>query len=84
MDWVFKDLLDKFFIVVIDDILVYSKSKEDHEENLKKVLEMLRKKWLYAKFKKCEFWLDWISFLGYIVSAEGITVDPSKIEAVVS
>ena len=69
-------------IVFIDDILVYSKSKKEHEEHLRIVLEMLREKKLYSKFSKCEFWLDSVSFLGHVVSKDGVMVDPSKIEAV--
>ena len=64
MNRIFKPYLDLFVIVFIDDILVYSKSKKEHEENLRIVLEMLREKKLYAKFSKCEFWLDSVSFLG--------------------
>ena len=70
------------FIVFIDDILVYSNSRKEHEEHLRIVLEMLREKKLYAKFSKCEFWLDSVSFLGHVVSKDGVMVDPSKIEAV--
>ncbi|XP_074356031.1 uncharacterized protein LOC141695701 [Apium graveolens] len=79
---VFKDFLDKFVIVFIDDILVYSKSREEHEEHLRIVLETLRNNKLYAKYKKCEFWLDQVAFLGHIVSADGIRVDPAKVEAI--
>ena len=82
MNRVFKKYLDKFGIVFIDDILIYSRSKEDHVEHLRMVLKILKQKKLYAKFKKCEFWLDKIAFLGHIVSSEGISVDPSKVEAV--
>ncbi|KAD5960858.1 hypothetical protein E3N88_12330 [Mikania micrantha] len=82
MNRVFHEFLDKFVIVFIDDILVYSKSKEDHEEHLRKVLETLRQKKLYAKFSKCEFWLNQVAFLGHVVSAEGIMMDPAKIEAI--
>ncbi|KAL8148045.1 hypothetical protein AgCh_005401 [Apium graveolens] len=82
MNRVFKDLLDKFVIVFIDDILVYSRSKEEHEEHLRVVLEILRNHQLFAKFSKCEFWLEQVSFLGHVVSADGIQVDPSKIVAV--
>ena len=82
MNRVFKEYLDKFVIVFIDDILIYSRSKEDHVEHLRTVLKILKQKKLYAKFKKCEFWLDKIAFLGHIVSSEGILVDPSKVEAV--
>ena len=82
MNGIFKPYLDLFVIVFIDDILVYSKSKKKHEEHLRMVLEMLRGKKLYAKFSKCEFWLDAVSFLGYVVSKDGVMVDPSKIETV--
>ena len=84
MNGIFKPYLDLFVIVFIDDILVYSKSKKEHEEHLRIVLEMLREKKLYAKFSKCEFWLDAVSFLGHVVSKDGVMVDPSKIEAVKS
>ena len=84
MNTIFKPYLDLFVIVFIDDILVYSKSKKKHEEHLRIVLEMLREKKLYAKFSKCEFWLDSVSFLGHVVSKDGVMVDPSKIEAVKS
>ncbi|XP_069144512.1 uncharacterized protein [Solanum lycopersicum] len=77
---IFKPYQVLFVIVFIDDILVYLKSKKKHEENLRMVLEMLRKKKLYAKFSKCEFWLDSVSFLGHVVSKDGVMVDPSKIE----
>ncbi|XP_076912613.1 uncharacterized protein LOC143570977 [Bidens hawaiensis] len=82
MNRVFREFLDKFVIVFIDDILIYSKSKAEHEDHLRIVLEILRKKKLYAKFSKCEFWLSKVAFLGHIVSAEGISMDPAKIEAV--
>ena len=79
MNRVFHDYLDKFVVVFIDDILVYSKTTAKHEEHLKAVLQRLREKKLYAKFKKCEFWLESISFLGHVVSNQGIQVDPSKV-----
>ncbi|GJZ59006.1 putative reverse transcriptase domain-containing protein, partial [Tanacetum coccineum] len=79
MNRVCKPNLDKF---VIDDILIYSKSKEEHEIHLRLVLELLRKEKLYAKFSKCEFWLQEVHFLGHVVNQNGIHVDPSKIEAV--
>ena len=82
MNRVFKDYLDKFVIVFIDDILIYSRSEEDHEQHLEAVLQRLREKQLYAKFKKCEFWLETISFLGHVVSKRGIEVDPGKVAAV--
>ncbi|XP_073304131.1 uncharacterized protein [Primulina huaijiensis] len=82
MNRVFKPYLDSFVIVFIDDILVYSKTRELHREHLRTVLQQLRDNQLYAKLKKCEFWLDQVTFLGHIVSKDGITVDPTKIEAV--
>ncbi|WVZ60291.1 hypothetical protein U9M48_010336, partial [Paspalum notatum var. saurae] len=82
MNKVFMDGLDKYVIVFIDDILVYSKTIEEHEEHLRKVLETLRSHQLYAKFSKCEFWLEKISYLGHIITAEGVAVDPEKIKAV--
>ncbi|GJU44558.1 putative reverse transcriptase domain-containing protein [Tanacetum coccineum] len=77
-----KPYLDKFVIVFIDDILIYSKSKEEHEVHLRLVLELLRKEKLYNKFSKCEFWLQEVHFLGHVVNQNGIHVDPGKIEAV--
>ncbi|GJX02510.1 reverse transcriptase domain-containing protein [Tanacetum coccineum] len=82
MNRVYKPYLDKFVIVFIDDILIYSKMKEDHEVHLGLVLELLRKEKLYAKFSKCEFWLQEVHFLGHVVNQDGIHVDPSKIEAI--
>ena len=78
----FREYLDKFVIVFIDDILIYSKTQKEHEEHLEIVLQTLKDHKLYAKFSKCEFWLDRVHFLGHVVSAEGIYVDPAKIEAV--
>nr|GFA62827.1 RNA-directed DNA polymerase [Tanacetum cinerariifolium] len=72
----------KFVIVFIDDLLVFSKSKEEHEDHLRTVLQTLRQEKLYAKFSKCEFWLSSVAFLGHIFSAEGITMDPAKVEAI--
>ncbi|KAA0039194.1 pol protein [Cucumis melo var. makuwa] len=82
MNRVFKDFLDTFVIVFIDDILIYSKIEAEHEEHLHQVLETLRANKLYAKFSKCKFWLKKVSFLGHVVSSEGVSVDPAKIEAV--
>ena len=84
MNRVFSSYLDKFVIVFIDDILVYSGSSEEHAEHLRKVLKILRERQLYAKFSKCQFWLDKVAFLGHVISAEGISVDPQKIEAIVN
>ena len=83
MNRIFKPYLDQFVVVFIDDILVYSKSSQEHEEHLRVVLQILREKKLYAKLSKCEFWLDSISFLGHVISKEGVSVDPMKVEAVV-
>ncbi|XP_073061944.1 uncharacterized mitochondrial protein AtMg00860-like [Primulina eburnea] len=82
MNRVFKPFLDKFVVVFIDDILVYSPSEDDHKEHLQLTLQMLREKELYAKFKKCEFWLKSVTFLGHIISKEGVSVDPKKVEAI--
>ena len=84
MNRVFRPYVDQFVVVFIDDILVYSKDAQEHEQHLRIVLETLREKKLYAKLSKCDFWLKEVSFLGHIVSAEGIRVDPAKIEAVVN
>ena len=83
MNRVFRPYVDQFVVVFIDDILVYSKDRESHDTHLRVVLEILRKEQLYAKLSKCEFWLTEVSFLGHIVSKEGIQVDPKKIEVVV-
>ena len=84
MNRVFRPYVDQFVVVFIDDILVYSKDAQEHEQHLRIVLETLREKKLYAKLSKCDFWQKEVSFLGHIVSAEGIRVDPAKIEAVVN
>ena len=83
MNKVFHEFLDKFMIVFIDDILIYSKSKEEHAEHLRMVLNLLREKELYGKFSKCAFWLKEVLFLGHLISGKGLAVDPRKIEAVV-
>ena len=83
MNRVFHPYLDQFIIVFIDNILVYSKNVEEHAVHLRIVLQKLRDKQLYAKFSKCEFWLNEVVFLGHVVSGEGIFVDPRKVEAIV-
>ena len=82
MNRVFKPFLDMFVIVFIDDILVYSRSEEEHADHLRTVLRVLQHQKLYAKFSKCEFWLTSVAFLGHIIGADGIQVDTQKIEAV--
>ena len=82
MNRVCRPYLDQFVIVFIDDILIYSRSKEEHGDHLRLVLGTLRTEKLYAKFSKCEFWIRRVEFLGHVVSEEGIHVDPSKIKAI--
>ncbi|GJV93932.1 putative reverse transcriptase domain-containing protein [Tanacetum coccineum] len=82
MNRVCKPYLDRFVIVFIDDILIYSKSRKEHEGHLKLILNLLKKEELYAKFSKCEFWLSKVQFLGHVIDSEGIHVDPAKIEAI--
>nr|GEW47670.1 putative reverse transcriptase domain-containing protein [Tanacetum cinerariifolium] len=84
MNRVCRPILDKSVILFIDEILVYSKNKEKHKVHLREVLETLRREKLYAKFSKCEFWLQEVHFLGHVINFEGIKVDPAKIEAVMN
>nr|GFB04333.1 putative reverse transcriptase domain-containing protein [Tanacetum cinerariifolium] len=72
MNWVCKPYLDKFVIVFIDDILIYSKDEKEHEEHLKAILELLKKEELYAKFSKCEFWILKVQFLGHVIDSQGL------------
>jgi hypothetical protein len=84
MDKVFMEYLDKFVVVFIDDILIFSKMVEEHEEHLRLVLEKLRSNQLYVKFSKCEFWLTKVAFLGHVISAGGVSVDPGKVKDVLN
>ncbi|CAH1420924.1 unnamed protein product [Lactuca virosa] len=82
MNRVYRPMLDRSVIVFIDDILVYSKTREQYEEHLHELLGVLRRERLYAKFLKCEFWLREVQFLGHLVNQDGILVDLAKIEAI--
>jgi hypothetical protein len=81
---VFMEYLDKFMVVFINDILIFSKNEEEHDKQLRLVLQKLRENQLYAKLNKCEFWLEEVSFLGHIISGGGISIDPSKVKDVLS
>jgi hypothetical protein len=82
MNKVFMEYLDKFVVVFIDDILIFSKIEEERETHLRLLLEKLRAHQLYAKFSKCKFWLTKVSFLGHVISVEGVSVDPGKVKDV--
>ena len=84
MHRVFQPYLDKFVVVFVDNILIYSQYEEEHEDHLRIVLQALRDHQLYAKFSKCEFWLTEVKFLGHVVSVSGVLVDPEKVEVVMS
>jgi hypothetical protein len=79
MNTVFMDYLEKFVVVFIDDILIYSQSEEEHVDHLKMVLQRLQEHQLYAKLNKCEFWIDEVMFLGHIINKDGLVVDPKKV-----
>ncbi|KAK9163533.1 hypothetical protein Syun_004435 [Stephania yunnanensis] len=83
MHRVMREYLDRFVIVFIDDILIYSRTREEHEGHLRTVLQTLRDHRLFAKFSKCEFWLSEVRFLGHVVGATGVAVDPEKVRAVI-
>ena len=83
MNRIFRQFLNKFVVVFIEDILIYFKTQEEHAEHLRLVLGVLREKQLYAKLSKCEFWMDEVQFLDHVISAQGIVVDPTKVDAVV-
>jgi len=80
MNRIFRPWLDKFVVVFIDDILIYSRTREEHVDHLRVVLGVLREHQLYGKLPKCEFWLEEVQFLGHVISVKGIVVDPAKIE----
>jgi hypothetical protein len=82
MNSIFTEELDIFMVIFIDDILIYSKTRDDHARHIHIVLQKLRKRRLYAKFSKCEFWLEKVSFLGHILSQDGVGIDPSKVQDV--
>jgi hypothetical protein len=84
MNKVFMEYLDKFVVVFIDDILVYSRSEEEHEEHLRLALQKVQEHMLYAKLNKCEFWMKQVAFLGHVISKGGISMDPSKVQDVLS
>ena len=84
MNRVFQPYLDWFIVVFVEDILIYSQSEKEHEDHLRIVLQALREHMLYTKFSKCEFWLTEVRFLGHVVSTSGVSVDPEKVEAVMS
>jgi hypothetical protein len=84
MNKVFMEYLDRFVVVFIDDILIYSKSDSEHEEHLRLVLQKLRDHQLYAKYSKCEFRIDEVPFVGHIISNGGISVDPAKVKEIVA
>jgi hypothetical protein len=84
MNKVLMEYLDRFIVVFIDDILIFSKTMEEHEEHLRLVLEKLRSNQLYAKFSKCEFWLTEVAFVGHVIYAGGVSVDLSKVKDVLN
>ncbi|XP_059634948.1 uncharacterized mitochondrial protein AtMg00860-like [Cornus florida] len=84
MNRVFRPYLDQFVMVFVDDILIYSKTKEEHERHLNITLQTLREHQLYAKFEKCDFWQEQIQFLGHVISKDGVSVDSANVEAVMS
>ena len=84
MNRIFKPFLDQFVVIFIDDILIYSKTEKEHEEHLRIMLQILKDMQLYVKLEKCELWLREVKFLGYMISQEGVIVEPSKVEAVMS
>ena len=84
MNCIFHPYLDRFAVVFVDNILICSPSEEAHEEHLRLALQLLREHQLYARYEKCDFWLKEVNLLGHVVLASGVSVDPSKIESVMS
>ena len=84
MHRVFQPYLDRFVVVFVDDILIYSQFEEEHENHLRVILHLLRDHHLYAKFSKCEFWLTEVRFFGHVVSASGVSLYPEKVKTVMS
>ena len=82
MNRIFKPILDAFVVVFINDILIFSRSKDDHEQHLRVILQTLKEKQLYEKFEKCEFWLNEITFLGHVINKDDISIEPQKVEAI--
>src|ERR1043165_6699351 len=82
MNYIFMEYLDKFVVVYLDDILIYSKNEEEHAEHLRLILEKLREHNVYAKYSKCEFWLPEVTYLGHVTSKDGIAVNPERIQAI--
>ena len=80
MNWIFTEYLEKFIIVFIDDILIYSKNREGHEEHLRVTLQLLKEHKLYAKLSKCDLWLDKVHFLGHVVSKKGVSYIPKRLK----
>jgi hypothetical protein len=84
MNKVFIEYMDKFVVLFIDDILIYSRSEEEYEKHLRLVLQKFREHRLYDKLRKCEFWIKQVTFLGHVISKGGISMDPSKVQDVLS
>jgi len=82
MNYIFMEFLDKFVLVYLDDILIYSKNEEEHAEHLRLVLKKLREHQLYTKYSKCEFWLSEVTYLGHVISKNGIAVNPERVQAI--
>src|SRR3954471_6337777 len=82
MNYIFMEYLDKFVVVYLDDILIYSNNEEEHDEHLRLILSKLREHKLYAKYSKCEFWLPKVTYLGHVISKDGVAVTPERIQAI--